>query len=359
MSLLNPLILPENGPKRRHIVPDKYRLDGYNDTYDFHTLAYDVIWIARKKAVLLVCPKLLNLESLLTSSKIKISGEGAGKPKIKRYRRHDEVWLSCSQEPSELEIETEVFTLKTKISRQSTDFDNKNVLMTKSKDNDLGWITDWLKHHVENQGANATLIFDNGSNAYSISKLQQSLQSVTGLDTAQAIASDFPFGSWKASKLIHRSMFYQAGMLAIARHRFLHSARAVLPIDIDELITGANVFDAAVHSKIGYVTMPGFWRYSKLPEDQMPRHADHIWRRDPDAGSKEKYCLAPNRWFTNAVWDIHGLHRYAFNKWAMMKDARFLHCEHISTGWKRKRDAEAGHTLVRDTQTEAELKALR
>lgn len=355
---LNPLILPEDGPKRRHIVPDAYRLDGYDDTYDFRTLAYDVIWIAWKKAVLLICPKLLNLETLLTTSKIYISGQEVQKIRIKRYRRHDEVWISCVSAPSDISIETETFILESKISLECSDFDGKNVLMTKSKNNDLGWVSDWLKHHVTAQGANAALIFDNGSDAYPLSKIQQSVQTVDGLSIAQVIASDFPFGSWKASKLIHRSMFYQAGMLSIARHRFLHSARAVLPIDIDELVTGQNVFDAAVRSKTGYVTMPGVWRYSRLPEDQMPRHADHVWRRDPDAGSKEKYCLAPSRWFTDAVWDIHGLHRYAFNKWAMMKDARFLHCEHISTGWKRKRDAEAGHQLLRDTQTATDLKTL-
>jgi len=172
-----------------------------------------------------------------------------------------------------------------------------------------------------------------------------------------AIASNFPFGSWKATKYLHRSMFYQAGMLSVARHRFLHAARAVLPIDIDELVVGKNVFDAAHRSKFGYVTIPGVWRFSKKQDDQMPRHKDHVFRRDPDQNCKEKYCLAPNRAFTNSVWDIHGLYGYAFNKLAMLKETSFLHCEHISTGWKRHRGA-SDKALVHDAQTETLLSNL-
>ena len=356
---LNPLILPSAGPTRDHIVPAKYRLDGYDETYDFRTIAYDTVWMERQKSILLVCPKLLNLESLLKSSKITASGNEVKISRIKHYRRHDEVWIACAARPRDLEIRTKHFALSAKIGSQVNIFDGKNVLVTKSKNNDLNWVSDWIKYHVESQGATAALIFDNGSDAYSFPELQQTMETVEGLETALAVASDFPFGSWKSSKLIHRSMFYQAGMLSIARHRFLHSARAALPIDVDELVTGASVFDAAVASRFGYVTMPGVWRYSQLPEDQTPHHSDHIWRREPDVASKEKYCLAPSRWFTDTVWDIHGLHRYVFNNMAMMRDARFLHCEHISTGWKRKRDAQAGETLVRDAQTEAELAPLR
>ncbi|MGB7318777.1 MAG: hypothetical protein WBC85_12500 [Planktotalea sp.] len=357
---LNPLVLPNGSSiQRAHVVPAKYRLDGFDQTYDFHTIAYDVIWMERQKSLLLICPKLLNLERLLTTSKITASGQVIKSIRIRRYRRHDEVWLSLPTRPEQISIELDQFTIRANVSNQETDFNNKNVLMTKSKDNDLVWVKDWMQHHNVAQSATAALIFDNGSTRYSLSELEQSMVSVPGFDVAGAVASSFPFGSWKASKLIHRSMFYQAGMLNIARHRFLHAARAVLPIDVDELVVGASMFDAAVHSRIGYVTIPGVWRYSNLPPEQRPRHSDHVWRRDPDAVSKEKYCLTPGRWFTDTVWDIHGLRRYMFNKLAMRDDARFVHCEHVSNGWKRKRDAAAGETLVRDPQTEQELATLR
>lgn len=357
---LNPLILPETSSvRRRHIVPDKYRLDEYDETYDFHTIAYDVIWIESKKSLLFICPKLLNLERLFKQANITASGNKLSNSRIKRYRRHDEVWMACDQRPNSVEIVFDDFTLSTKISVQEHAFDGKNVLMTKSKDNELVWISDWIRHHVQNQSANSVLIFDNGSETYPLSDLQQTTQSVDGIDVAAAVASDFPFGSWKATKLLHRSMFFQAGMLSIARHRFLHCANAVLPIDIDELVCGDNVFEAARKSRFGYVTIPSAWRYSKLAPDQMPRHADHVWRRDPDATCKEKYCLAPERWFTDTVWDIHGLHRYVFNGLAKLKTAQILHCEHVSNGWKRKRDAAQNEPLVRDAQTEEYLKHLR
>ncbi|WP_293452366.1 hypothetical protein [Planktotalea sp.] len=345
--------------KRHHIVPAKYRLDGYDDTYDFHTLAYDVIWMERQKALLFVCPKLLNLADVFKTAIITASGQKLKKPRIKQYRRHDEVWLDCKTRPTEVTLEARNLSISVNVSEQAHEFDGKNVLITKSKNKALVWIADWVAHHTTQQSANAALVFDNGSTDYALSDVQQTLQSFDALDVAVAIASDFPFGSWKATKLLHRSMFYQAGMLSLARHRFLHSARAVLATDIDELVCGEDVFDAAVQSRLGYVKIPGFWRYSKLPEGQMPLHGDHVWRRDPDATCKEKYCLTPGRWFTETVWDIHGLHRYAFNGLLKLKNTRILHCEHVYNGWKHRRGTEQDAPLVLEKQSKADLEYLR
>lgn len=357
--MLNPLIIPASaGLQRDRIVPAKYRLPDYDEKYDFHTLAYDVVWMPQRSAVLLVCPRLLNLAAVLRQGTITLDGQTV-RPRIQSFRRHDEVWLSCKTAPARIEIVWKDLTLSGEISRQSDDFKGQNVLMTKSKDNALEWLTDWARHHRLDQGATAALVFDNGSTAYDLKDAQTALGPAAGLATAKVIASDFPFGSWRATKLIHRSMFYQAGMLNLARHRFLHNARAVLPIDVDEMVTGASAFDAAHTARLGYVTIPSVWRYSKLPEGQMPLHSDHIWRREPDAWCKEKYCLAPARAFTNTVWDIHGIRKYAFNRWTQMHGAKMLHCEHISTGWKRKRDAEQGETLVRDPLAEAAFAPLR
>jgi len=216
---LNPIVLPADGtPQRRHIVPAKYRLEGYDDTYDFRTLAYDVIWIERQKALLFVCPKLLNLETVFKQAKITASGETLSRHRIKRYRRHDEVWIACPMPPLDVTLDLQEISLYAKVSRQTDVFNGKNVLMTKSKDNELPWISDWLHHHVTDQSANAALIFDNGSTQYPLSDLQQTMETVAGLDIAVSVASDFPFGSWKATKLLHRSMFYQTGMLRLRTH---------------------------------------------------------------------------------------------------------------------------------------------
>lgn len=340
-------------------MPDKYRLAGYDETYDFHTIAYDVIWVEQRKSLLFICPKLLNLERIFKSASITAYGVSLSRHRIRRYRRHDEVWIKCDRRPEGIKLTFNEFILNVNVSPQEHVFENKNVLMTKSKDNDLVWISDWLTHHAKDQSANAALIFDNDSREYPLSDLQQTMENVDGIEVAHAIASNFPFGSWKARKLLHRSMFYQAAMLAITRYRFLHCARAVLPIDIDELVCGANVFDAAVNTRFGYVTVGCSWRYSKLANDQIPLHRDHIWRQEPDAPCKEKYCLSPGRWFTDTTWDIHGLHRYAFNRVMKIADAHILHCEHVSNGWKRNRRADDGKTLVLDQKSKFDLRHLR
>ena len=87
----------------------------------------------QRKALLFVCPKLLNLETVFKASKIFADTSALPKPKIKRYRRHDEVWVKCPLKPSEVTLKFENLILGVKPSSQNHEFDGKNVIMTKSK----------------------------------------------------------------------------------------------------------------------------------------------------------------------------------------------------------------------------------
>ncbi|MEO0831611.1 MAG: hypothetical protein AAFY03_14270, partial [Pseudomonadota bacterium] len=117
---LNPLVLPRHGRLTR--APFR-RADaakpGFWEKYDTHTLAYDVIHLPAARAVVLVCPKLVNLAAELRKATLRIDGSVVAITRIRRFRRYDEVWLDYSRaDPERIEIDFGDFALKASISSQ-------------------------------------------------------------------------------------------------------------------------------------------------------------------------------------------------------------------------------------------------
>ena len=79
------------------------------------------------------------------------------------------------------------------------------------------------------------------------------------------------------------SKFLHMTMVELARRRLLAEARAVLNVDIDELVisrSGRSIFDATVDSPQGYHRIGGQWAYALPPyAESFPRHADHRYAR--------------------------------------------------------------------------------
>ena len=355
-AALSSLVLPEGGGWRRdHILPEKNRLPDSDRGYDFTTLIYDAIWLEAEHVLLLVCPKLLNFEALIGDGGLSVDGRPLGLPRIRRFRRYDEVRFDCPRPPGFLKIEAPGLSLLVPVSRQSRAFAGQDVLMTLSKDNPLPWVRDWVLHHVEHHGATAVLFYDNGSTAYHPDALRELLAGLPGLAAFSVIEVPFLYGNIPARRHRHRAKFLQTSLINIARHRFLHDAAGVLSNDIDEIVVsrrGQSVFEAARKSPLRYVCTPGHWRFARPEDGRMPMHADHIWRADPDRTSAEKWCVVPDSFLGRGSWDVHGVRRYAFNWLAMSRDQIMLHCENISTGWKRPRDADKDFPVVRDPLAE-------
>jgi hypothetical protein len=337
---VQPLSLAGMGPQRdypRRLSPSEY--GAYQATYDFSTLAYDSFFDAERRQVRMVCPKLFNFDYLVQRSCIKI--DGVNRLFVaSRYARHDILSADVDEPPFKMEVAIEGGVTSAGVSLMDREFfSGCNVLFTLSKDNRLQWLRDWAEHHVTCQGANAILFVDNGSSAYEPQEILSAFGSIEGLRRVGIISAPFRFGpaGGGAGRSSAKARFLQPGILNLVRLRFLKDARAVLVLDVDELVHSLghqSIFDAAVKSPIHYVPIYGRWFDTEPELFFCARHSDHHIPR-PDMGRcPPKYCVVPKSLLGNMSWSVHKLET-EFAK--LVPTSRFFYFSHlirITTNWK-------------------------
>lgn len=347
------VVLPPS-QQRDHVVPQDERGAQFDAGYDFRTLFYDAIWSPGAGRVALIAPKLLNFERLIRSAEFRFDGRAVRPGRILRHRRHDVVLLPAPTAPARLTIACDDWAASVDPPPAEAEvFAGRNVLMTLSRDNSLRWIRDWAAYHVREHGADAVLFYDNGSRAYGVDDLLDTLAGVEGLAAVRVVSVAAPFGAIPARGSRSRALFLQTALWNIGRLRFLRDARAVLPCDVDELVTrrgGRSVFDAAAASWGGFVKFRGAWRTHRLGPDIEPLHRDHVFLPEGGSGCPPKYCVAPTGWLRGRSWNTHGLDRLPFSRLFGTDEFGYLHCHGITTHWK---GATSRRTLPAGSRCEA------
>ncbi len=335
---LSSWVMPrEFGLKRDVPFRVKVTSQSFHDAYDVSTVFYDVFYDQRQQAVVVLAPRLLNLEPWVRALAVSLDGASVRDRVIRRGRKFDQLVFPTAQQPGRLEIS--MGSWQTSLAVQGSHlqhFEGTRVLCTVNKNNDLSWIGDWVTFHQRHHGANAVLIFDNGSTEYSVDELDASLAKIPGLKCRGVVSVPLPYGpSRGASRGLGRATYLQASLLNLARERFLSSASAVLSIDVDELVLpvdGCSVFDAAQASWLGMVSFPGHWRYAS--DTEQPRHRDHVWINDQNEACPPKYCYRPDSLLGRSSLGVHGLGWISWRLFPRASVFSFMHCRSISTSWK-------------------------
>ncbi len=232
-------------------------------------------------------------------------------------------------------------------------FANRRCLLTKSKNNDLRWIRDWVKFHVKAHRADAALIYDNGSDRYAPREILDALAGIAGLEAAVVVEWPFKWGVHGDDFGIWDSDFAQHGILEHARWRFLEFARGVVYQDVDELaLSDRSIFEIAEQSKTGTVLYEGRWIEHVTPERSAPaaarpRHADFRYFRPDVAPASTKWCTVPSRNKRSRQWRVHWI-----KPAEKTKEIKLRHFRAISTGWKHDRSAEPFDASVYREDTE-------
>ena len=154
------------------------------------------------------------------------------------------------------------------------------------------------------------MIYDNGSTAYPLDVLTTALADLDGMQAVAVVNADFPFGPGGSGKTNFISKFLHMTMVELGRRRLLSTARAVLNVDIDELVyarNGESIFDATVKSEKGYIRFGGRWVYADPPNDSaLIVHADHwAMRKDGRPNVNRKWCVAPLGPLNGRLWLTH------------------------------------------------------
>lgn len=315
------------------------RQPGYDDSFDWHTIFYDVFRAADGRHVVLVGPPLRNLSRQVRATVETAFGVARSDMTIRTLDRMTEIWLPSPKATVAVEAP---WARQRQIAVQPHGCDvfrGKRVLVTQSKDNDLEWIRDWARFYVLRHGCNAVLFYDNESTRYSVSDIHRVLSGVPGLETVVVIGWNYKFGPGGGESRQWDSDFSQYGALEHARHRFLVFADACIHADIDELVVTddrSSVFDRVLGSRTGLITYGGVWIENVRAEQPVAarRHSQFRFRL-PRAPTpvRPKWAVAPSRCPASAQWRVHDVS-------GMRSDARASkgvltrHFRAINTNWK-------------------------
>lgn len=325
---------PEGPLLRRHVRKEAERSADYLARYDRTTVLYDAVRLANGR-VLMTAPRLLNLWSELKRHLI----IGGTKPGFRRriYPKFEFLETSAAGDTVECRLSDAEMRLPIR-EGQSEVFCGLRCVVTMNKNNDLAWIAAWARHYVENHGLEAVVIFDNGSTAYPPHAIADTLAAVEGLKAIRVVVADFPYGTVSSGRGWQiRPKFLQPAMMNLARRDFLSEAKAVLNIDIDEIIPRAEktVFDAALNARFGVVRIPGIWAYPAPGSDMPCPHHVHLYGPEPPRKSNPKWCARPGGVLEMLTgWNVHNIGGEFFKRLPLHEEFRYLHCRGVSTGWK-------------------------
>jgi hypothetical protein len=259
---------------------------------------------------------------------------------------------------------------------------NRRVVMTVSKDNPLLWIRDWAEFYVRQHGADAVLIYDNGSSDYLPEQIADALAGITGLAEIVIVPWAFPYGAGGAGPGEPAlDNFCQTGALDHARRCLCRRSRSVLNVDVDELVVsgGVSIFERVEGSHLAVLLFHGIWVEAPAIFDETTlrsvRHRDCVfaWREQINALAngrltplcRSKWVCVPSRCSEQLEWGIHEI--YPCTLWARFtrpfwrgrdRSLAYRHFRQINTGWKIDRWRSSGdfaRRCVRDHSLSAQL----
>ncbi|MEL6682623.1 MAG: glycosyltransferase family 2 protein [Pseudomonadota bacterium] len=215
--------------------------------------------------------------------------------------------------------------------REQESFDGLNSLLAERNGEGAETVLEWMRFHIDQQDLQAAVILDRarpGADPAFATKLKQCIVA-NELDVTVAIlTSDLPLGKPDLPPEAHPFCVPEApgkdrmeipaaspwdapigalGWYEIARNRFLGMARAVANIDVHDLVPrdGASIFDRAQDARDGLITLSGRHCYPwRTPSGSRASFADHICVQFDATIGRKRWCIAPQKAPTNAVWRL-------------------------------------------------------
>ncbi len=349
------LQLPDFTDARREPMraPRPHGMD-FAQQFDATTLLYDALDLGDGEAVLLA-PPLFNLADEIAATTFTGDGEIC-RADIKTYDRHAQIWLTGIR-ANAVQARGPIGDITIPLSPSHSEmFRDRRVIFTISKDNPVAWILDWVRFNRDIHGADAVLIYDNGSAAYDGATLSQALQSIRGIACSVVVEWPYPRGAQGTNSRDHADVC-RLGAWEHARWCFLQHARSAMNSDVNELVLsqdGRSVFEAAERSHYGFVRYRGRWIIGvdgpdADPGDRLPRHRDFSilmppdyrwsWRRGRRDLSRclPKWTVVPARCPRDVQWHVHSVASWLPSYLPCSRNFSFSRFGEIGSDWKSQR----------------------
>lgn len=281
------VILPDIGIRRQPPRPKHLQDPTYAEKFDDSTLFYDIVFVGED--IVLSGPPLLNLESFVINSEVYVDGVRAQFERTTSLERSQTTVFSLPQQPQDDVVNIEIYfpewdwrfrsEIDVSINRVMA---GSNVLMTLQRNEELLWIEDWVRYYATNQSVDAVVIYDNGSDKYSLDSIANVVATVPGIQTVVVVDWDFKYGPqgspWVGPGVPWDSDFCQIGALQNCRFKWSLFANGWINADVDELFVSRGpetIFDALEKSSDGVVGVSGTWISNEAvgySGDEVPRY---------------------------------------------------------------------------------------
>jgi hypothetical protein len=355
----SPVMLPDFSAARREPTrPPAHRGPDFDAKFDAETLFYDAFHGTDGRIVLLG-PPFLNLKAQIEA--MSLTAEPSGKPcrfEVHEMDRHGQVHVDAPDGTTRLLLRGAFGSIGIAVSPNEVDlFAGRRVMFTQSKNNQLAWIQDWIRFGRDIHGADAVLIYDNGSTAYPIEALADAIAGLDGIVAARVVSWPFKFGPQGLdAKRFWDSDYGQHGVWEHGRRRFLAAAASVQCSDVDEMILsrdGESIFEAVERQRSGVLRYHGRWAVglegrAPAPDKTDKRHRDYAMvkreRHEKRFGlitvdadrCPPKWTVVPSRCPPRSQWRIHAIGGHVASRLFTDKFS-YRHFREISDSWKYQR----------------------
>lgn len=340
---------------RGYTRDSQYINEDYTKEFDNSTIFYDVIQFHDK--IILVGPPLRNFMEVINSSKIIIDGELINDDD--KYFSDEDlttrsfIKLKNADKKNKFKIVFSDGNIQSVKINQSVaaEYENSNVLMTLSKNNEIPWIINWIKYHVINFEIDTLLFYDNGSDIYTINSLLERIKSeVPNLENIIICEFDFKYGAnIQQDKLDIKfdSMFLQNSLLNHCKYFLTVDNNILIWNDIDELIYGKNKVLKSELNKSPVLLIESKWVGTFLKKEKKDFiHNDFIYKKNEHIPSGSKWVFRPKGISPDSYrLNIHSISNIE-NKKISKRKLQILHYEGINNSWKRNREITKDSSLL-------------
>jgi len=356
-----PASLIESRIRRLPTRPPAHRPPDFDERFDAVTLLYDSFFRGSNE-VFITAPPFFNLLPFLQRMDVIAVPSGQKcRFRIRNMDRHSRIRITVPTGTTAISLRTGIGQFDLEPQEDVSEFfAGKRVLFTKSKDNRLEWILDWISYHRDIHGANAVLFYDNQSTRYSTADLLSALSRLAGIDRLCIAHWPFLFGPQGfGAKRFWDSDFCEYGIWEHARWMFLGLARSALGSDVDELVVskdGSSAFEQAERSRLGAIRYKGHWVHgfkglTRTADDSAPirvvdfdHYLQHLpsrrWGIVPERESvcPPKWTVVPRRCPERAQWTPHRIKGW-IGGLPINRNFSYRHFREISIHWKYDRSA--------------------
>ncbi|MEB8336529.1 capsule biosynthesis protein CapZ [Streptomyces endophyticus] len=320
------------------------RQPDYLEKFDNRTLFYDAFRLGDD--VWLSGPPTNNLRAGLESADWHMDGaDVSGSVSLGDWGRTQRSRITGAHPGRHLTLDLADSRFSMVIAPDESDlFAGQRTVITKSKDNDLVWIRDFLRYYHVVHGVTGVVFYDNNSTKYRPEDVADVISSVQGITTAVVVAWNYPWGPNAGPNKVWDSDYCQYSLMEHGRFRYLSKAAGVINTDIDELVLTNDarpVFDHAAESESGAVSYQGRWIAKATVEPMNPLRQRRFvdYRHRASGTTTKKWTVIPELldWQTTQ-WRVHSV--IGSNAEAS-EQIHHRHYQGVNNGWKYDRAESA------------------